>query len=49
MTYNQLWKRLTAIYNEREAQAIVRTVLKQIAPNLSAPKSAESRALGSSR
>ena len=27
MTYNQLWKRLTAIYNEREAQAIVRTVL----------------------
>lgn len=27
MTYNQLWKRLTVIYNEREAQAIVRTVL----------------------
>ena len=27
MTYNQLWKRLNAIYNEREAQAIVRTVL----------------------
>lgn len=27
MTYNQLWKRLTTIYNEREAQAIVRTVL----------------------
>lgn len=27
MTYNQLWKRLSAIYNEREAQAIVRTVL----------------------
>lgn len=27
MTYNQLWKRLTAIYNEREAKAIVRTVL----------------------
>ena len=27
MTYNQLWKRLTDIYNEREAQAIVRTVL----------------------
>ena len=27
MTYNQLWKLLTAIYNEREAQAIVRTVL----------------------
>lgn len=27
MTYNQLWKRLTAIYNEHEAQAIVRTVL----------------------
>ena len=27
MTYNQLWKRLTAIYNEREAQAVVRTVL----------------------
>ena len=27
MTYNQLWKRLTAIYNEREAQVIVRTVL----------------------
>lgn len=27
MTYNQLWKRLAAIYNEREAQAIVRTVL----------------------
>lgn len=27
MTYNQLWKRLTAIYNEREGQAIVRTVL----------------------
>ena len=27
MTYNQLWKRLTAIYSEREAQAIVRTVL----------------------
>ena len=27
MTYNQLWKRLTAIYNEREAQAIVRTGL----------------------
>ena len=27
MTYNQLWKRLTAIDNEREAQAIVRTVL----------------------
>lgn len=27
MTYNHLWKRLTAIYNEREAQAIVRTVL----------------------
>lgn len=27
MTYYQLWKRLTAIYNEREAQAIVRTVL----------------------
>lgn len=27
MTYNKLWKRLTAIYNEREAQAIVRTVL----------------------
>ena len=27
MTYNQLWTRLTAIYNEREAQAIVRTVL----------------------
>lgn len=27
MTYNQLWKRLTVIYNEREGQAIVRTVL----------------------
>lgn len=27
MTYNQLWKRLTVIYNEREAQAIVSTVL----------------------
>lgn len=27
MTYNQLWKRLTVIYNEREAQAIVRTLL----------------------
>lgn len=27
MTYNQLWKRLTVIYNEHEAQAIVRTVL----------------------
>lgn len=27
MTYNQLWKRLTVIYNERESQAIVRTVL----------------------
>ena len=30
MTYNQLWKRLTAIYNEREAQAIVRTVLDAV-------------------
>ncbi len=30
MTYNQLWKRLTTIYNEREAQAIVRTVLEAL-------------------
>ena len=34
---------------DKRVRAIVRTVLKQIAPNLSAPKSAESRALGRSR